>query len=53
MKRRGAVLACLGALALTALVPEVGAAGLDLADRMHGAFVVVFVDAANFIAGCF
>jgi len=53
MSRRVAILACLGALALAILVPDIRAAGLDIADRTHNAFVVVFVDAANFIAGCF
>jgi len=53
MRRRVTLLAGFGALALAVLVPEVRAAGLDLADSVHSAFVVVFVDAANFVAGCF
>jgi|GEM_PF-4119267 len=53
MRSRVIGLACIAALGLAVLVPEVRAAGLDLADTVHNAFVVVFVDAANFVAGCF
>ena len=40
-------------IGLLMLLPEVRALGTDLLSRAHDAFVVVFVDAANFVRNCF
>ncbi|MCW5699384.1 MAG: hypothetical protein KIT00_06045 [Rhodospirillales bacterium] len=40
------------AIALT-VSPGLRAAALDLVRVVHSAFVVIYIDAGNFIAGCF
>jgi hypothetical protein len=40
-------------IAALAFSNDVRAFAVDLIMYIHGAFVVVFVDAANFVKGCF
>ncbi len=40
-------------IAALAFSNDVRAFAVDLIMYVHGAFVVVFVDAANFVKGCF
>jgi hypothetical protein len=40
-------------IAAFALSADVRALAAELVMRVHGAFLVVFVDAANFLEGCF
>ncbi len=47
------LLLALFVIAVFTLSNDARALGGDLAMWVHGAFVVVFVDAANFLKGCF
>ena len=53
MRRRLSSLLVFFPIAALALSNDVRAFVTDLALYVHGAFIVVFVDAANFIKGCF
>ncbi len=53
MRRSLSLLLILFPIAALALSNDVRAFATDLAMYVHGAFIVVFVDAANFVKGCF
>ncbi|MGF1640257.1 MAG: hypothetical protein ACFCUO_04850 [Rhodospirillales bacterium] len=53
MNRRLTVLAALLLALAVGLAAPVRTAAIQLLVRVRDAFVVVFVDAANFVAGCF
>ena len=53
MRRRLSLFLTFVLVGLLMLSNDVRALGADLLTRAHDAFVVVFVDAANFVRGCF